>query len=202
MARGLEVVPFERDGGAAVDELRLAAGLKAGEPWAIPALIERHGAHVRRVLARVLGGGDHEQAELAQEVFVRAWRAGRGLKDPAALKGWLTHIAVFTARAAIRRRRRQRWLHLFADVPETPPAWASPDIAEAARAVYAILDRLPDDQRIPFALRTLGGMNLQETAAACGMSLATTRRRLQAAEKRFFERARACEALAPWVGTR
>jgi RNA polymerase sigma-70 factor (ECF subfamily) len=48
----------------------------------------------------------------------------------------------------------------------------------------------------------LDGMNLEATAAACGMSVATVRRRLAQAERRFFTLAREYEALAPWLEER
>jgi RNA polymerase sigma-70 factor (ECF subfamily) len=111
----------------------------------------------------------------------------------------LTRIAVFAARGAIRRRRRRRWLAFFESVPEPEPTWAGPEMQEAARCVYRIFDRLPIDERVPFSLRMLGGLDLEATADACGMSVATVRRRLARAERRFFKLARQCEALAPWL---
>jgi RNA polymerase sigma-70 factor (ECF subfamily) len=147
----------------------------------------------------VLGAGDSEQADLVQEVLTRAWQGVGQLSQVRSLRPWLMRIAVFTARGAIRRRRRRRWLAFFATVPEPEPTWAGPEMQEAARCVYRIFDRLPVDQRLPFALRVLGGLDLEETADACGMSVATVRRRLAKAERRFFELARQCEALAPWI---
>jgi RNA polymerase sigma-70 factor (ECF subfamily) len=202
--RLLRIVPWPRggEGDDPADEQRLVAGLRAGEPWSAAALVERYRDHVRRVLVRVLGAEDSELRDLLQEVFIRAWQGIRGLSDPGALKGWITHIAVFTARGAIRRRRRRRWLAFFARVPEPEAAWAGPELQEAARSVYRIFDRMPPDQRIPFALKMVDGMNLEATAAACGMSVATVRRRLAQAEKRFFTLARQYEALAPWLEPR
>ena len=108
---------------------------------------------------------------------------------------------MFTARKAIRRRRRKRWLTFFADVPEPAAGapWAGPELQEAARCVYRILERIPVDERIPFSLRMLEDLDLEATARACGMSLATVRRRLVRAERRFFKLARQYEALAPWL---
>jgi RNA polymerase sigma-70 factor (ECF subfamily) len=45
----------------------------------------------------------------------------------------------------------------------------------------------------------LEGMDLEGNAQACGMSVATVRRRLARAERRFFRLAGQCEALAPWL---
>jgi len=181
------------------DDIRLVAALKAREPGAVDALLARYGSHLRRVLTRVLGTQDTEIADVLQEVAVIAWQSIGRLSDPNALKAWLTQIAVFTARGLIRRRHRHRWLTFFEDVPERSVPWASPEMQEAARAVYQIFDRMPVDERIPFALRMLDGLELEATAAACGMSLATVRRRLVRAERRFHKMARQCDALAPWL---
>jgi RNA polymerase sigma-70 factor (ECF subfamily) len=197
--RALRIVPAPPPGAVSDGDERLVRALQRGDPWAVAALIERHGDHVRRVLLRVLGGGD-EHRDLLQEVFTRAWQGIGRLEDPRALKAWLTRIAVFVARGAIRRRQRRRWLSFFHEVPEPEVgAVASPDVEEAASCVYRILAGMPVDERIPFALRMLEEMDLPSTAAACGMSVATVRRRLARAERRFFTLARQCQALAPWM---
>ena len=181
------------------DDARLVAALKAREPGAVEALMRRYGSHLRRVLTRVLGSDDTETPDVLQEVAVIAWQSIGRLSDPLALKAWLTQIAVFTARGLIRRRHRQRWLSFFEEVPDRSVPWASPEMQEAARAVYRIFDRMPVDERIPFALRMLEGLELEATAEACGMSLATVRRRLVRAERRFQKMARQCDALVPWL---
>lgn len=181
------------------DDLALVSALKAGAAWAAGALAARYDGHVRRVLYRVLGGSDGDAADLAQETFLRALRGIGQLEDARALKAWLTHVAVFTARGELRRRRRRRWLP-FSAAPEPVTAWAGPELEAAAEAVYRIFDRLPADERIAFSLRAMLGLDLEETAAACGMSLSTVRRRLERAERRFFKLAREYEALAPWLG--
>ncbi len=201
MERVLRIVPAPPDGGSDSDkdDGALVAGLRGRAPWAMPALVERHGAHIRRVLMRVLDRNDSDSADVFQEVVVRAWEGIAGLKDPSALRAWLTQIAVFTARGVIRKRRRGRWLSFLDAVPEPEVTWAGSDLKEAAGCVYRILEHMPVDERIPFSLRMLEGLDLDATAAACQMSLATVRRRLVKAERRFFKMARQYEALLPWL---
>ena len=69
----------------------------------------------------------------------------------------------------------------------------------AAREVYAILERFPVDERVAFALRYINGLDLTAVASACGVSLATIKRRLQRAEGRFFKVASGVPALADWM---
>ncbi|MES1210581.1 MAG: sigma-70 family RNA polymerase sigma factor [Pseudomonadota bacterium] len=205
MDRLLRIVPPTAKGKSEdprAADAALVVGLRAMERWAMPALVERHGAHVRRMLMRVLDARDAESADLFQEVMVRAWEGIDDLHDPGALKPWLTQIAIFTARGVIRRRRRQRWLSFFDTLPEPKVVWAGPDLQEAAGCVYRIFERMPVDERIPFALRMLEGMDLDATAAACSMSVATVRRRLVKAERRFFKMARQYDALQPWLDVR
>ncbi len=180
---------------------RLVEGLRSGAAWAAGELVRTYGAHVQRVVTRILGFGDPDRDDVLQEVFVRAIAGIAGLSEPAALRAWLTTLTVYTAREQIRRRRRRRWL-AFADRPperDDPTTSASEEIREAARCVYAVLDRMPEDERVPLALRALEGMELTELAVACDMSLSTLRRRLARAERRFVKLARDYEALKPWI---
>jgi RNA polymerase sigma-70 factor (ECF subfamily) len=58
---------------------------------------------------------------------------------------------------------------------------------------------MPVDLRIPFALRFVDGMELRDVAEACDCSLATVKRRLASAEKRFLALANRDPALAAAV---
>jgi RNA polymerase sigma-70 factor (ECF subfamily) len=53
------------------------------------------------------------------------------------------------------------------------------------KGVYALLDRLPTEQRIALVLRRVEGMELAEIATAMKLSLATVKRRLVLAEARL-----------------
>lgn len=183
------------------DDVRLVRGLREHEPWAAAVLAQRYLDHVRRVLVRVMGAGEPDLDDLVQEVFTRALGGAHRLSFAGALTSWLTSIAVFTGRETIRRRSRWRWLWFTSTPPDRPAPEPPAEVGEAARAVYALLDRLPVDERIPFALRTIDGMDLREVATACGVSVPTVRRRLARAERRFFALAASCESLLPWMRT-
>lgn len=187
------------------DPAALARALVAGEAWAERALLEQHTGHLERLLTHVLGVRD-DLDDLVQEVFVRAFARVDELREPRALRGWLTAIAMFVAREAIRARRRRRWL-IFLPPEETPEvscSGASPEVRAAVRAFYEVVGRFDADDRIAFTLRFVEGMELTDVAAACGVSLATIKRRLKRAEAEFSARGRAHEALADWFeeGTR
>jgi RNA polymerase sigma-70 factor, ECF subfamily len=178
----------------------LVPRLLAGERAAKAALFDRYAAHVLRVLARVLGQ-DAELPDLVQDVFTAAFSGIGRLRDPAALSGWLSQIAVFTARKHIRSKRRRRLIALFGfdAVPEVAFSSVPAEINDALRASYGVLERMSADERIAFALRYMEGMELTEVAAACGVSLATIKRRLASARQRFLELSRDQPVLREWV---
>ncbi len=151
-------------------------------------------------------GFDRDLADLHHDVFVRAVSSLPRLEDPGALKGWLTMIAVHVARSSIARRRRRSWLWFLPgeELPEVDSGAASGEVRDALRVTYAVLERLPVEERIAFALRFVDGMELTEVAAACETSLATIKRRLARACARFEAEARKEPVLATWLegGTR
>jgi RNA polymerase sigma-70 factor, ECF subfamily len=182
------------------DDAALMAAVHAGDARALAAMVERHGPHVLRVLARILGA-DAALPDLQHDVFVRALASLHEVRDPSSLKAWFSIIAVNTARTALTRRARQRWLRFlpWEEVPEVETSAVSWDDREALRVTYRVLDRLPREDRIAFALRIVEGMELTEVAAATGVSLATAKRRLARAQARFLALAAREPALTEWL---
>jgi RNA polymerase sigma-70 factor (ECF subfamily) len=186
-----------------LDDRELVALVLDGDRAAPTLLFDRHAPHVTRVLRRMLGAtGDH--ADLVSEVFVRAidrlHRLER-LDDPRSLERWLTRIAVFAARERLRSERRRRWLVLFSssDVPDLDAdSWAGAgpsqldelEARDSVRRLFVVLDKFPIDERLVFTLRYLEEMELADVASACGVSLATCKRRLARADARFVPLAR------------
>jgi RNA polymerase sigma-70 factor (ECF subfamily) len=178
----------------------IVAALRAGNASGGAALYDRHWRHVRRVVVRVLGP-DADVGDVVQDVFLSAIGSLERLDEPDALRAWLSRIAVFRARAEIRRRTRRKWLSLFApeDLPDIEAPEVTPETSEALRATYRVLSRLPADERIAFALRFIDGMELVEVADACEVSLATIKRRLARAQKRFATMAAEYSELSAWT---
>ena len=183
----------------------IVAAIRAGQPAGGAALYDQYHDHVRRVLVRVLGP-DAELRDLIQDVFLEAIDSIDSLEEPEALRGWLSTIAVFRARAEIRRRTRSRWFPLFSNerLPEVAAPVATPEVDEAVRATYLALSKLPAEERIMFALRFIDGMQVADVAETCRVSLATVKRRLTRAQKRFVAIAKNVPEIADWLqgGTR
>ena len=195
-SRSAKVQPLRFSG----DDAALVAALKQKHPGAMEALYDRYGLLVQRVLLRVMGV-DPTLPDMIQEVFVEAFSNVRSIKDGSRLQAWMTSIAVFTARGRIRRRSRRRafWVVDGEDAPEIPTAGCDPEEREALLLTYQILDTLPADERIAFSLRFIEGMELEETAQACRVSLSTVKRRLGRAQKRFAAIAGRHAVLRSWI---
>ncbi len=178
----------------------LVAALCAGRRDARLALFDRYARDVERVLYRVLGP-DPDIADLLQDVFVVALGSIHGLRDPAALRGWLTGITVRKARKHILKRRRWRFIQLYApaELPEREASLPPPEVSEALRCTYAVMEQLAPDERVAFALRYIDGMELQAIADACKVSLSTVKRRVARAQRSFTARAARYAALAEWL---
>jgi RNA polymerase sigma-70 factor (ECF subfamily) len=183
----------------------LIHALRAGHPGAAAVFYDEHAGHVHRSLQSALGA-DADIPDLLQEVFIRAIDRIGELEDLGRVRSWLTSIAIFTARGHIRRRARRKWLSLFSPERTSPRQQEPPssDARIALRQTYEILDQLPVNERLAFVLRIVEGMTLPDAAEACQVSLATFKRRLSRAEKRFLEVARERPALVHWLeeGTR
>lgn len=187
------------------DQTALMQALRNGHPGAAALFYDQHAGHVHRTLRSALGP-DEDIPDLLQEVFIRALDSIDKLRETERVRGWLTSIAIFVARAHLRLRTRRGWLGFFspAHTQSTQVDQPCSDARRALREVYAILDGLPVPERMAFALRHIDGMTLPDAAEAADTSLATLKRRLARAERKFLDAARTRPALRPWLedGTR
>ena len=183
-----------------IADAALVEALRARRGSGTEALFDRYHGHVRRVLVRVLGP-DPEISDLVQEVFLQAIAAIGGLDRAESLRGWLGSIAVFTARARLRRRTRWSFIRFLPpdELPDIADHRPSAEVDEALSATYRVLDRLPVEERIVFALRFIDSMELSEVAEASDQSLSTVKRRLAKATARFTSLARREPALVDWL---
>lgn len=178
----------------------LLPGLLAGDPSAAAQLFDRHVTQVERAVQGVLGP-DPEVEDLVQEAFLAALRGIAGFRgDEGSLGAWVRGIAVRLALKKIRWRRTRRWLGWQGTEGMTELRAAADTGTQAALGrAYALLERLPAFERAAFGLRFIEGMRLEEVAEALGVSLATTKRRLQAARERFSRLAAGDALLRDWV---
>ena len=174
------------------DDADLARALIAGEPWAPAMTWNRFAPTVYGIACRALGRGG-EAEDVTQEVFYRFFSRVGTLRQPEALRSFITSFALRIVKWELRRRRTRRWL-MLSDTSELPDTGMVTNDAEARQVLvrfYDVLDRLSARERLVFTLRHLESMTLEEIAAAMKISLSTVKRTLlRAAERvnRWVER--------------
>ncbi|MCL6450136.1 MAG: sigma-70 family RNA polymerase sigma factor [Acetobacteraceae bacterium] len=162
-----------------------------GDRQAFGELVEMYQARVY-ALAYHITGNREDASDMAQEAFIRIFRALPGFKGRSAFSTWVFRVVVNVCLDELRRRR-------FRAVPleglpsgedDRPPRqWASsapgPDEEverrELAREIRASLGRLRPLHRLAVVLRDLQGLSYQEMAAVFGCSLGTVKSRLSRA---------------------
>ncbi len=142
-------------------------------------LVTAQGPAIFRMARAFVGDGSAE--DVAQEVFVAAWRALPGLRDPSRFGPWLHRIALNRCRSAVRRSGRVR------EIPLGPAAEATPSMTDFRAAVEArtvvgpVFRRLPDDARSLLALHYAAGLSIRECGEVLGVPEGTAKSRLNAA---------------------
>jgi RNA polymerase sigma-70 factor, ECF subfamily len=174
----------------------LAARAAAGDAAAFERLLLRYQDRVYRLALRMVG--DPAEAEdIAQEVFLTAWRHLPALADPAAVRTWLFRIAHRQCLVLFRTRRTHPTepTAAFPDsAPMTGGAFDPPRVAEAGagvRALGAALAGLPPPQRAVWLLAEVHGLPFAEIAEVVGTTEQAVRGRLCRARSRLAELMRA-----------
>lgn len=164
---------------------------EAGDQSALSSLFSAHLGFVQRV-ARNLGTPDAELDDVAQDVFVVAFRRIGTFHD-GKLTTWLYRItANLVANRHRRRRVRQAFLGFWSRQPAqlVPSADEAFDRAETRGQIAEILSRMSDKKREVFALYELEGLSGEDIAERVGCSVDTVWTRLHYARKDFEALAR------------
>lgn len=159
-------------------DLALCRRAAGGDQAAFGTLVEAHEAALRAFLRRM---GCADPDDVAQEAFVRAWRAAGQYDGRARFATWLTRIAW---RCWLDQRRRPS-----PEAAEPPPSVACPDLSAD---VQSLLDALPQRERAVLILCDGHGWTHVEAAELLGLPLGT----LKSIAARAKERARAL-----WAGS-
>jgi RNA polymerase sigma-70 factor (ECF subfamily) len=132
-------------------------------------------------------GREEDARDVAQETFLRAFRALGGFKGEAKFSSWLYRIALNLCRDWIRRERRApvsqapEGVDLIELAAEATPTETIEDLVsrkELGRAVAKAMSTLPEEQRTAIILKEYHGLTFQEIADLLDCPLSTVKTRL------------------------
>ncbi|MDH4165598.1 MAG: RNA polymerase sigma factor RpoE [Gammaproteobacteria bacterium] len=174
--------------GAEQSDLELVRRAQQNERGAFDLLVLKYQHKVIKLVARLLR--DPAEAEdVAQEAFVKAYRALGSFRGDSAFYTWLYRIAVNTARNSIASRQR-RPLDYEVELSEseqnnvasrlkhddTPEATVLSE--EIRQTVNEAIGQLPEDLRTAIVLREIEGLSYEEIATAMDCPVGTVRSRI------------------------
>lgn len=153
------------------DDTELMMRIASGDERAFEMLVERHQALVMGVVMRMLRRKEDAE-EIAQEVFVRAWRSASRYQPSSKFTTWLLTIARNLVFNAVRdNRHHARSVSMDEDDPARQ--WPDPGTRSPAQehadkelreAVDAAIESLPPQQRLALILRRYDGLAYEDIA--------------------------------------
>jgi RNA polymerase sigma factor (sigma-70 family) len=184
----------------ALNDLSLAQRCVAGDRSAQREVFDREVRRVHAALYRILGSNAFMD-DLMQEAFLEVFRSLKSFRGEASLSTWVDRCTVRVAYAQLsKKRRRFPQLELVPDVPDADPNAEERAMArEAARHLYAELDRIEPNHRVAFALHAIEGRPIEEVAKVMEASVAATKSRIRRARLALEKRARRDPLLARFL---
>lgn len=196
---------------ADADDADLMARVRAGDREAFARLVDRHKDPLVGYLARLTGSPDRAQ-DLAQEAFLRLYRAAAGYRERGQLAAFLYRIATNLVRSEARRERRWRRLAprltsgretegapaesaATIGVPGDPAPPGGPHRLvrrELQHRLARALAALPLELRAPLVLYEIEEWSQREVARALGCREGTVKSRLFRARRRLREELADC----------
>jgi RNA polymerase sigma-70 factor (ECF subfamily) len=179
----------------------MVEGLRRSDPATTRRFFETYSGRVERTLRRLLGSTD-DMEDLVHDVFVDALEAIDKLREPAALPGWVTGIAVITAKRKLQKQYRRRWLSLTPTgaLPEPPTTPGDVEARAAFQSIHQILGLMRPEDKIAVLLYRVDGLTVEDAAQVMGISSSTFKRRLRRGERHLLKLAKRSTTLRIWLG--
>ena len=171
-----------------LDEITLARA-RRGEATACRALVDRYSRPVFALLSRMLLSRAPLVEDLAQETFLRVFRALPDFdpRGPARLSTWVLTIATRLALDELARRApaSHSWTPLDERWPDPARTDAPLERRTLGLAIARAVEELPADQRAAFVLREFHELDYAEIATALDVDPGTVKSRLSRAKERL-----------------
>ena len=171
---------------------------QAGEKRAFELLVSKYQRRLLRLLGRIL----HNQSDvedIAQETFLKAYRALPKFRNESAFYTWLYRIAVNTARNHISSKHNQVFVSdqiqsqdgetfsLLDNLTDGETPETHMHNREIIEALQKALDELPEQLRQAIELRELEGLSYEEIATTMDCPVGTVRSRIFRAREAISE---------------
>lgn len=172
------------------EDAALMARVKEGDERAFAALVDRYRDRLVAYLTRL--SGSFERAEdLAQETFVRLYRAAPRYEERGQLAALLFRIATNLVRSEERKRRQARWIPFDAsrhDAPRSSSPQSSVLRDEALAHLQRAVAELPLRYRVPLVLHEVEGWTVPRIADLLDCREGTVKSRISRGRSRLRER--------------
>ena len=181
-------------------DLELAQRAASGDRAAQRDLFLEQRTNVHRALYRILGS-NRELEDLLQDAFIEIFRALPSFRGDSTLGRWCQTIAVRIAYLTISRRRPPAVALALVEeiVASDVDVRRHTQVREAARRLYAALDRIEAKQRIAFALGVIDGKPLAEVAELTETTVFAVKTRVWRARRELMRRASKDAVLAAYL---
>ena len=183
---------------------------KRGDVSAFEMLVVKYQRRIERLISRMVRDADLVQ-DIAQETFIRAYRALPQFRGESAFYTWLYRIAVNSAKKALMELKRDPLVSESAMVSTEDgeePSRVENELSdgstpesllaskEIAATVNAAIESLSEDLRQAIVLREIEGLSYEEIADVMNCPIGTVRSRI------FRAREAIAGKLRPLLGTR
>jgi RNA polymerase sigma-70 factor (ECF subfamily) len=172
-------------------DLLLVERAQAGDQKAYGLLVIKYQRRIQRLIGRMVRDVDLVE-DIAQETFIRAYRALHQFRGDAQFYTWLYRIAVNTAKKALLELKRDPTVSesYLAKDEEDETSWQknepisdeTPETALAAKEIAAVvngaIDELPPELKQAVTLREIEGLSYEDIALAMDCPIGTVRSRI------------------------
>ena len=180
---------------------QLVERVQRGDKAAFDLLVVKYQRKIFRLLSRLIRD-TAEVEDVAQEAFIKAYRALPNFRGESAFYTWLYRIAINTAKNFLVSQGRRAPTSTEADIEDaetfddgehlrdlnTPDAMLL--TRQVADAVNRAIDRLPEDLKTAIVLREFEGLSYEEIAETMNCPIGTVRSRIFRAREAIAEELR------------
>ena len=176
-----------------LDDSELLAALRRGDASAATSLHDRVRPLVDRTVRRLLGPGDPDREDVAQQAMIELVYTIDRYRGDCSLDSWTCTLTAHVIYKHIRRRKTER--RLFGAFEPDAPMWRSSSrtgrevmVRNLMERVLAHLDSIDESKAWTFVLHDVCGHDLREIAQITGVSVAAAQARLVRGRREVHER--------------